>query len=182
MLKTLKTLTANEAAVASLMANVASATGATNPNSGSSRIRRSDGDQLKPSDELLLPRQRGFRHSRQALECSSVSTTVSSCTTLISESPGSATITSVCAISTTTTVTCTAAEITALETSLNALEEQRLVLVITIMSVQIQLLEVSGSTASSSEIENAGSTARMMRRNLEILRQKLREKLAKKKN
>jgi hypothetical protein len=172
MLKTLKTLTANEAAVSSMMANVASLTGASNPNSR--RIRRNTGY------------KRGLRHSRQALECSSVSSSVAACTTLISESPGSSTIVSVCTVSTTTTVTCTPAEVTALETSLTALEEQRQVLVITILSVQIQILEVSGATASPAEIDAAGtgteSTVRMMKRSLEILRQKLREKLSKKKN
>lgn len=177
MLKTLKTLTANEAAVSSLMSAVSSLTGVANPNTGSSsRLRRNSGD--KPS-ELLLPRQRGLRQKRETT-CSSVSTTVSDCTTLISESPGSSTIVSVCAVSTTTTVTCTSTELTALESSLASLEEQRLVLVVTILSVQIQLLEVSGATAGPDAIANAGSTARMMRRNLEMLRKRIRDKLAKK--
>jgi len=171
--KTLGQITANNATVAAAMAKVKALTGveASDGSSNSSRRAREaevHEDNIAPMDAVqqLMSFQgrhlgkREIRTKRATYTCASMTTAVQTCTTAVSSTPSGSTVISSCTIETTqTSITCTDAEKTALQTVSNTLLVAQRIFTAFAVSILSELSESAGATPSTTEIASLAAAA-----------------------
>merc|ERR1712241_593759 len=196
--KTLAQITANNATVAAAMAKVKALTGveASDGSSNSSRRAREaevHEDNIAPMDAVqqLMSFQgrhlgkRKIRTKRATYTCASMTTAVQTCTTAVSSTPSGSTVISSCTIETTqTSITCTDAEKTALQTVSNTLLVAQRIFTAFAVSILSELSESAGATPSTAELESlvnqittGTSTKAASSRNRNMLRQMVLDKM-----
>merc|ERR1711936_1197352 len=173
--KTLAQITANNATVAAAMAKVKALTGveATDNSSSSNSSRRAraahdEEENIAPMDAVqqLMSFQgrhggkREIRTKRATYTCASMTTAVQTCTTAVSSTPSGSTVISSCTIETTqTSITCTDAEKTALQTVSNTLLVAQRIFTAFAVSILSELSESAGATPSTTEIASLAAAA-----------------------
>jgi len=196
--KTLAQITANNATVAAAMAKVKALTGveATDGSKNTSRRAREvahEEENIAPMDAVqqLMSFQgrhlgkREIRTKRETYTCASMTTAVETCTTAVSSTPSGSTVISSCTIETTqTSITCTDAEKTALQTISNTLLVAQRIFTAFAVSILSELSESAGATPSTSELESlvnqittGTSTKAASSRNRNMLRQMVLDKM-----
>merc|ERR1719466_678196 len=148
LLKTLKQLTANLAAFGKLMDKIKELTGLS-PTVGpgaanSTRTARSAEEAIFDSHQARL------RGKRQQQACSTITTTITTCTTTISNKPASVEIITKCKTPTFTIGTCTDADKTAITAALNDAVDKNAIIIAFIASVTAELKEVTGTPPKAS--------------------------------
>merc|ERR1719495_2666700 len=196
--KTLAQITANNATVAAAMAKVKALTGveATDGSKNTSRRAR----EVAPEEENIAPMdavqqlmsfqgrhlgKREIRAKRETYTCASMTTAVQTCTTAVSSTPSGSTVISSCTIETTqTSITCTDAEKTALQTISNTLLVAQRIFSAFAVSILSELAESAGATPSSQELDSlvnqittGTSTKAASSRNRNMLRQMVLDKM-----
>jgi len=199
--KTLAQITANNATVAAAMAKVKALTGVegSDGSSNSSRRAREVGE-MAHEEENIAPMdavqqlmgfqgrhlgKREIRAKRATFTCSSMTTAVQTCTTAVSSTPSGSTVISSCTIETTqTSITCSDAEKTALQTISNTLIVAQRIFTAFTISILSELSESAGATPSTSELESlvneittGTSTKAASSRNRNMLRQLVLDKM-----
>merc|ERR1711990_285059 len=196
--KTLAQITANNATVAAAMAKVKALTGveATDGSKNTSRRAREvahEEENIAPMDAVqqLMSFQgrhlgkREIRAKRETYTCASMTTAVQTCTTAVSSTPSGSTVISSCTIETTqTSITCTDAEKTALQTISNTLLVAQRIFTAFAVSILSELAESAGATPSTAEISSLAdqittgtSTKAASSRNRNMLRQMVLDKM-----
>merc|ERR1719477_151312 len=117
--------------------------------------------------------QKRFRGKRQQQACSTI-TTITTCTTTISNKPASVEVTIDCKTPTFTISTCTDADKTAIQTALDDAVDKNAIIIAFIAAVSAELKEVTGTTAAASDLT---ATAKSAARSRSELRKMLMEKM-----
>merc|ERR1711887_442294 len=176
LLKTLKQLTANLAAFGKLMDKIKELTGLS-PTVGpgaanSTRTARS----VEESEEEAIfdSHQARLRGKRQQQACSTITTTITTCTTTISNKPASIQVTVDCKTPTFTISTCSDADKTAIQTALDDAIDKNAIIIAFISAVSAELKEVTGTAPSDSDL---AATAKFAARSRSELRKMLMEKM-----
>merc|ERR1712130_52762 len=169
--KTLAQINANNATVAAAMAKVKALTGveATDSSSNSSRRAREANhedheDNIAPMDAVqqLMSFQgrhlgkRELRAKRETYTCATMTSAVETCTTAVSSTPTGTSVVTACTIETTqTSITCTDAEKTALQTVSNSLVLAQRIFTAFAVSIISELSESAGANAvpTASELQ-----------------------------
>merc|ERR1712212_384503 len=104
--------------------------------------------------------KREIRTKRATYTCASMTTAVQTCTTAVSSTPSGSTVISSCTIETTqTSITCTDAEKTALQTISNTLLVAQRIFTAFAVSILSELTESAGATPSTTEIASLAAAA-----------------------
>lgn len=200
--KTLAQINANNATVAAAMAKVKALTGveATDGSSNSSRRAREANhedheDNIAPMDAVqqLMSFQgrhlgkRELRAKRETYTCATMTSAVETCTTAVSSTPTGTSVVTACTIETTqTSITCTDAEKTALQTVSNSLVLAQRIFTAFAVSIISELSESAGANAvpTASELQalvnealTGTSTKAASSRNRNMLRQMVLDRM-----
>merc|ERR1712130_187557 len=197
--KTLAQINANNATVAAAMAKVKALTGveATDSSSNSSRRAREaiHEDNIAPMDAVqqLMSFQgrhlgkRELRAKRETYTCATMTSAVETCTTAVSSTPTGTSVVTACTIETTqTSITCTDAEKTALQTVSNSLVLAQRIFTAFAVSIISELSESAGANAvpTASELQAlvnealpGTSTKAASSRNRNMLRQMVLDRM-----
>merc|ERR1712227_658061 len=187
--KTLAQITANNATVAAAMAKVKALTGVEASDGSSNSSRRAREAEEMPISEEDIPAamdavqqlmQTSGRHlGKRDIRVKRATFTCASITTAVSSTPSGSTIVQSCTIETTqTSITCTEAEKTALQTTTNTLFVAQRIFTAFAVSILNELSESAGATPSTAELEvlvneitTGTSTKAASSRNRNMLRQ-----------
>lgn len=157
LLATLKQLSLNSAAFKGLMDKIKELTGLEPNIPGSNNRSSSSGRVSRGADELLeelhFPRVRGKRQAE--VECSTVVSDITSCTTAISNTPTSTTVATVCQAMTYTVKTCTDADKASIQTALDAAVEANSIIIAFTASIKSEIEAVTGAAPTDKEIEDS---------------------------
>merc|ERR1719336_193260 len=193
--KTLAQITANNATVAAAMAKVKALTGVEASDGSSNSSRRARAAEELPISEEDIPAamdavqqlmQTSGRHlGKRDIRVKRAIFTCASITTAVSSTPSGSTIVQSCTIETTqTSITCTEAEKTALQTTTNTLFVAQRIFTAFAVSILNELSESAGATPSTAELEvlvNAITTGTYTKaassRNRNMLRQMVLDKM-----
>jgi len=197
--KTLAQINANNATVAAAMAKVKALTGveATDGSNNSSRRAREANheDNIAPMDAVqqLMSFQgrhlgkRELRAKRETYTCATMTSAVETCTTAVSSTPTGTSVVTACTIETTqTSITCTDAEKTALQTVSNSLVLAQRIFTAFAVSIISELSESAGADAvpTASELQalvnealTGTSTKAASSRNRNMLRQMVLDRM-----
>jgi len=197
--KTLAQINANNATVAAAMAKVKALTGveATDGSNNSSRRAREANheDNIAPMDAVqqLMSFQgrhlgkRELRAKRETYTCATMTSAVETCTTAVSSTPTGTSVVTACTIETTqTSITCTDAEKTALQSVSNSLVLAQRIFTAFAVSIISELSESAGADAvpTASELQalvnealTGTSTKAASSRNRNMLRQMVLDRM-----
>merc|ERR1712233_98174 len=199
--KTLAQINANNATVAAAMAKVKALTGveATDSSSNSSRRAREANhedheDNIAPMDAVQQLSFQGrhlgkreLRAKRETYTCATMTSAVETCTTAVSSTPTGTSVVTACTIETTqTSITCTDAEKTALQTVSNSLVLAQRIFTAFAVSIISELSESAGADAvpTASELQalvnealTGTSTKAASSRNRNMLRQMVLDRM-----
>merc|ERR1739838_786937 len=173
LLDTLKQLTANLAAFGAFMDKITALTGVSVPKPGSnSTLRRVRSDEESEEEAARL------RGKRQQVACSEVTTTITTCTTTITNKPARTEVVTKCKAPTFTVGTCSDADKAAITTALKDAIEKNAIIIAFIASLNSELKEVTGTTPKASDLTSGGTaTAKAAARSRSVLRKMIMEKM-----
>jgi len=180
LMKTLKQLKANLAAFKSLIDKVKDLTGLSpktpSKDLGASKDmgRHVRSDEESEEEAIFDSHQARLRGKRQQQACSTITTTITTCTTTISNKPASIQVTVDCKTPTFTISTCTDADKTAIQTALDDAIDKNAIIIAFISAVSAELKEVTGTAPSDSDLT---ATAKSAARSRSELRKMLMEKM-----
>merc|ERR1712123_491649 len=177
MLGTLKQLSLNSAAFKALLDKIKSLTGLEPQKPGSSSNRTSSGRRVRSAEEDEEEDAR-LRGKRQEQACSTIVTTITTCTTSITNTPALSTVVTKCKAPTFTISACTDDDKTNIQKALNdAIAKNAIILAFT-DSVKSELAATTGSTPSNDQITGAGKpTNKAASRSRSMLRKMIMEKM-----
>jgi len=180
LMKTLKQLKANLAAFKSLIDKVKDLTGLSpktpSKDLGASKDmgRHVRSDEESEEEAIFDSHQARLRGKRQQQACSTITTTITTCTTTISNKPASIQVTVDCKTPTFTISTCSDADKTAIQTALDDAIDKNAIIIAFISAVSAELKEVTGTAPSDSDLT---ATAKSAARSRSELRKMLMEKM-----
>jgi len=176
LMKTLKQLTENKAAFKALLDKVKELTGLSPNMSMPRKNKRSDEETEEDSILDLQNRQRGKRQAT-VVECSEVTTSITTCTTTITNKPASKEVTVKCKAMSYTIKECTADDKKNIQKALDESLGKNGIIIAFIDSVKNELKEMTGTTPSDAEVGNVGNTAKASARSRSILRKLIMDKM-----
>merc|ERR1739838_252459 len=179
LLDTLRQLTANLATFGAFMDKITALTGVSVPKPGSnSTLRRVRSDEESEEEAIFDSHQARLRGKRQQVACSEVTTTITTCTTTISNKPAKTEVVTKCKAPTFTVGTCSDADKAAITTALKDAIEKNAIIIAFIASLNSELKEVTGTTPKASDLTSGGTaTAKAAARSRSVLRKMIMEKM-----
>jgi len=149
--------------------------GAANKTAGSGRNVRSD-DIEDEDEEILESPQARVRGKRQEVACSTIVTSITTCTTQITNTPASSKVIISCKTPTYTISTCTDADKTSIQSALNSAVEKNGIIIAFIESIKAELKITTGTTPKPSDIL-PDTTGKAAARSRSMLRKMIMEKM-----
>jgi len=182
LLKTLKQLKTNLAAFGKLMDKIKELTGLS-PQMGpdaANKTRTARNVEENEEEAIFDSNQARLRGKRQQQACSTITTTITTCTTTISNKPASTEVSIKCKAPTFTISTCTDADKAAIQTALNDAIDKNAIIIAFIASVTAELKEVTGTTPKASDLTDGGgaATGKASARSRSVLRKMIMDKMS----
>jgi len=183
LLKTLKQLTANLAQFGKLMDKIKELTGlapTVGPQAANS-TRTARSAEESEEEAIFDSHQARLRGKRQQQACSTITTTITTCTTTISNKPASVEIITKCKTPTFTIGTCTDDDKKAIQEALNDAVDKNAIIIAFIASVTAELKEVTGTTPKASDLTGGSggeTTGKASARSRSVLRKMIMDKMS----